>query len=151
MKILFRRATINDCLDLFNWRNDEKTRRNSFNTEKILLDTHKQWLKKTLENPLRELFILSHQNRKIGTIRFDKDDEKNCAEISITIAPEQRGKGYSSKALKILTSYYLSKYNVDYIFAEIKLENELSKKVFLKAGFNPYKKDLNKKEYRINR
>lgn len=150
-QILFRKAGGEDCLDLFKWRNDKITRQNSFNTELISFETHKQWFENCLKDPSRDLFILLDNNKKIGTIRFDYKEDKNCAEINITIAPESRNKGYSSKAIRTLSLYYLDDYNLNYIFAEIKPQNTISMKSFIKAGYNFYKEFPDKIEYRFEK
>jgi len=150
-QILFRNARIEDCLDLFGWRNDIITRQNSFNTELISFETHKHWFENCLKDSTRDLFILFDKDKGIGTIRFDYKEDKNCAEINITIAPEARNKRYSSKAIRTLSLYYLDNYNLNYIFAEIKPQNIISMKSFIKAGYKFYKEFPDKIEYRFTK
>ena len=143
--IRYRKARIEDCVDLFNWRKDKVTRANSRRTWILPLEYHQQLLK----NPQKDLFILLKQDRKLGMIQFDKEKGKNYVEISITLAPNERRKGYSSKAINLLSSYYLNKHNLDYIFAEIKRKNLYSIKAFRNAGYSFYKKSPSYVEYRF--
>ena len=139
----------NDCRNLFNWRNDPDTRRNSFNTEKVKWEDHKKWFENILKNPLRDLYILSDDSVAIGTIRFDKIPDKNCAEISITIAPKERGKRYGLEAIKKFSLIYLNDNNLDYIFAEIKMMNDISLNTFAKAGYKLAEAHLGKLTYKF--
>src|SRR3990170_3077059 len=89
-ELLLRRATINDCDDIFRWRNDEVTRKNSFNSEIIPYEEHCRWLKKTLNDPSKLLFIgINENNEKCGVIRFDIKNSF-ASEIHINVAPEKR-------------------------------------------------------------
>ena len=140
----------NDSINLFNWRNDEITRKNSFNTEIIKWEEHKKWFKSVLNNPLRDLYILSDDSVPIGTIRFDKNEKLNCAEISITISPRNRRKGYGVEAIKKFSLIYLKENNLNYIFAEIKPDNLISIDTFINAGYKFYKEFSDKLVYRFD-
>jgi RimJ/RimL family protein N-acetyltransferase len=100
-----------------------------------------------LNNKLRDIFILYDKDNKIGTVRFDRFDRKKYAEISITIKPDVRGKGYGSTAIKLLSEFYLEEYDLDYISALIKPFNETSSKSFAKAGYIYDKKYEDRLEY----
>jgi hypothetical protein len=45
MNLIIRKATIDDAPILFNWRNDELTRRLSKNTNVVKWNEHVVWLK----------------------------------------------------------------------------------------------------------
>lgn len=129
----FKKATEEDCLDLFNWRNDPDVRENSFNSEEISFETHKDWFLNSLNSDKRDIFILFEGNEKLGVIRFDVKDD--FAEISITVKKEKRGQGYASAALKLLSDYYLNEKPINLIIAKVKSENIASLKSFQKAGY----------------
>ncbi len=147
--IEFRTATIDDMTDLFNWRNDEETRKNSLNTEQITLEQHKKWFEKSLKNQDREIFIISDRqtNKSIGTIRFDKRPE-GFSVVSLNVSPIHRGKGYGTKILKLLSNYYLKNNpKTYYIMANIKPFNIFSIKAFEKAGYKKIREFEDKIEY----
>lgn len=98
VRIVFEPAKIDDAELLLAWRNDPLTRELSHNKEPISLEAHIKWLSKVLENSNRQLFIALVGQDKIGTVRADKLE--STTELSWTIAPEARGKGFGKSMLK---------------------------------------------------
>lgn len=90
--MLIRNATELDAKNLFEWRNDQATRTNSHNTNEIKYEEHISWLKSTLQNPKRNLYIADIDGVSVGTVRVDIEDNQT-AEISWTVSPKFRGKG----------------------------------------------------------
>jgi len=62
---------------LLEWRNDIITRKNSSNSEIVKKSEHIQYLKDTIKNPNRNLFILSSNKIPVGTIREDIIEPNN--------------------------------------------------------------------------
>jgi len=106
-----RRATMEDWKILLDWRNEPLTRQNSFQSEIINEDDHKEWLSKSLANPDREIYILEGDNGPLGTIRSDKvrNGSKDC-KLSWSTSPEFRGKGYGTLMLKMFLQFRKGKY-----------------------------------------
>lgn len=90
-------VTLKDARVLFNWRKDPLTQANSRNRSELTeaqYDAHVMWLTKSLTNPDRKLFIAQDGDMLVGTVRSDFDAEDGYTELSYTVAPEARGKGY---------------------------------------------------------
>ena len=100
MSISLRNATMEDALDILKWRNDEKSRENSFSKETINIPQHLEWYKKKMADPDCHLFILMDADAKAGHIRLDVNGD--VAEISYMIAPDHRGKGYGKEILRLV-------------------------------------------------
>jgi len=132
-----RKATYEDWKILLDWRNDPITRKNSFDQNKILEQTHKLWFNDSLLNPYREIYILEDNLTPVGSIRLD-NILLNEYTLSWSIAPNQRGKGYGNKILELLLQNKTGKF-----IAEIKPENVASIKMVLKNGF----KKINELKY----
>lgn len=132
----FKLATYNNWAMLLEWRNDEDTRKNSFSSKIISASEHKKWLSASIENPNREIFIVTDNKKPVGTLRVDVMCDKR--EISWTIAPASRGKGYGKKMVRQLVNSLSV-----YILAKIKVSNYASIKVAEYAGLKYYKKDKN--------
>lgn len=81
-------AGLNDAKVLFDWRNDPLTREMSKHSAPIDWDSHVAWLTARLARSEPHLYIASFKDRPVGTFRVDGD------EISYTISPDERGKGY---------------------------------------------------------
>jgi RimJ/RimL family protein N-acetyltransferase len=128
-----RKVTKSDWKVLLEWRNDKITRQNSFNSELISINTHKEFIKNTLINTDRNLFILEYNEIPVGTIREDRLD-KDEFELSYTISPMYRGK----KIGQIMISLYLIE-RKGYFLCEVKEENFPSIKMIEKLGFKLFK------------
>ena len=50
---------------LLEWRNDKITRQNSFNSELISINKHKEYIENTIVNPDRTLYILEYNDIKL--------------------------------------------------------------------------------------
>ena len=130
--MLLRPATMEDADLLFLWRNDPETRKNSHTTEEVPYDNHVAWLRSSLTNSRRRLLI-AIADVPIGTVRYDWQDQQNQAvELSWTIAPEHRGKGFGT----IMVAEAVKDYHGN-IMAEIKSSNAPSIAIARKNGFIP--------------
>ncbi len=134
-----RPASLSDARFLFRLRNDPVTRQSSFQTAPLRFTDHRVWLAARLSDPERRVRIwialLSRPDRspvRMGQVRFDCD-EQGRAEISIALAPRFRGRGMASPLL--LRALAKAPASVQRVLARIRVENEISQKVFANAGF----------------
>tara|TARA_B100000989_G_C19426380_1_gene420953 strand:- start:481 stop:933 length:453 start_codon:yes stop_codon:yes gene_type:complete len=132
---ILRKANFKDNLDIFNWRNDETSRKMFFNTKKINWKDHCIWFESNLNNNQKCLLICSKENNfKVAIIRFDLLKYK--AKISVNLNPSMRGKGHAVNCLNLSLEYLKNFYpNIKSIIAEIKSNNIVSIKTFEKIGF----------------
>ena len=136
-----RKATFDDAELLLNWRNDEVTRMQAFTQDIIKPDDHRQWLERTLGDPKKVLqIILNEQSEPIGQVRFDISG--TVAEITIALGPEYRNRGYGTLALIESSTRFMEHHpEVRRIRARIKETNEVSIKVFKRAGYGDERRD----------
>ena len=140
-KLIIEKANILHSRILWEWRNDDKTRSLSRYSEIISWNEHEKWLKDTLEDPYKYIYVGipkdSTKKKPIGVLRFDLiDSEKNYYETSINIAPSFRGKGYGLKLLSSGIDLFAKEISCKIkIFAEIKQSNHISSKLFTSVGF----------------
>lgn len=128
--------TLEDAKTISIWRNDKLSLLNSFTytKPKTVEEFFPEFLKKYFLIPsLPPLFIVEN-GEKVGLLRFDPFD-LNKTEISLLIAPNDRGKGLGEKALKEIDSF-LKRAGCQTLIARIKKENSASIKTFTKAGFH---------------
>ena len=127
---IFREITESDCLKIFEIANDDDVRNNSFNSEKIELEDHKNWFRNMLQEDSTKFFVLEYGEDIIGQLRFDFDEIDPV--ISISLNKKYRGLGLSkyllSKGMDYLDDY-------DNIIAYIKKENFKSISFFKAMGF----------------
>lgn len=126
-ELKFVSATTADGHLLLDWRNDPTTIANSIVSEAVNPETHHKWLATILNDSNVELFIVTSGNEAIGTVRINSTEPEK--EISWTIAPSYRGKGYGKT---IVTKLVCSLEGT--IVAQIKSGNIASKKIAEYAG-----------------
>lgn len=134
MSEYIRYATMDDMDKLFEWRNEENVRKNSFNQEEVLYDEHYDWIKKVLNDPNQKIYIVCSNGVDIGMLRVSVVD--NCAEIGYSIDVEQRGHGYGTKSLEMVKEQVKKDFPfVTALIGRVKLDNEISKRAFEKAQY----------------
>ena len=71
---------------------------------------------------------------RLRPVQHPQGYQRRCCEVSINVAPSQRGKGVGTQVLKALQPWVLQQGYED-LYAEIKVENAASQKAFEKADF----------------
>ena len=133
--IIFRKANWQDCDDVFAWLNDQETIKASFRSDVISYDAHREWFKQSLEKTDRFICVAENKaGEKVGVVRLDKRNE-HVAEFDINLAPGMRGQGLGSRLIeRACQGCYFGA--GDFLFvARAKKSNQVSVKVFKKAGF----------------
>ncbi|PWA06142.1 GNAT family N-acetyltransferase [Flavobacterium psychrotolerans] len=133
--IAFRKANEKDMMLYFEWTSDASVRENSYQSEPISLENHKNWfLNKIKDSSCFMVVFENHIGIPIGQVRIQKQDE-TTAVIGISNDVNHRGKGYASEMIRMASNEFLKENPQMQISAYIKLENRASKKVFEKAGY----------------
>lgn len=131
--VFARLASELDSEDIFLWRNDPMTRDSFFNSSKISWEEHIDWFKQKLISPSSKIIILEHDKNKIGVVRYDKEDSFYL--VSINTNPAHRGKGLSSEMLIYSENLIDKGIEPVNLKANILKENLISKRTFIKAGY----------------
>ncbi len=140
-KVELRLAKKQDCEVIWRWRNDNTTRKYSFNTEFIPYEKHKAWFEDVLRDENRKILMVEEEDNTVGVIRLDINPKNRVAEININIAPQQRGKGLGLLGTKNAGRYAFEFLNIKEIIAKIKKENIASVKMFSRADFDVVKEN----------
>ena len=131
--VSLRPATGDDTALLLAWRNDATTRANSIHGAEVSVADHTAWLAKTLASDDRKLFVAVREGAAVGQIRLDRVAGASW-EISITVAPEARGKGLSS-AMLAAAEAPAKELGAKRLVAVIKKGNDASVRAFKGAGY----------------
>ncbi len=134
-------AYVTDSSILLQWRNDPETRRNFIHQELVEEEEHQEWLTDVLRNPLRRLYIAEVKEMgyyevyriPFGTIRADYDKEDDTWELSWTISPAHRRKGFGVAMVSVVV--HLFDWTVK---AQIKADNVASSVIAIRAGMEQY-------------
>lgn len=119
IKVVIRPATLDDATILYEWRNDQTVRKASRNQDLFDLSSHIAWLKKSLSNAKRGLFIAECNSKPVGTARYDIVN--GWYELSWTVAPDARRQGIGKKMVKLLIDILPGPF-----YADIKKNNQPS-------------------------
>lgn len=132
--LLLRPAATTDCEALWRWRNDPATRSVSFQQDEISLDAHTRWFAECLGRPDRRIYIVVVNDLDAGAVRLDLG--RNEARVSINLAPERRGQGIGTRALRLLCREVSDSPELERLSAQVRPENHASRVTFERAGFS---------------
>ena len=137
IKIQLKQITKSDLKLLIEWRNSKKIF--PYNTRYILLNSKTQtdWFNSLQNDSSRKMFMISHENVKIGICGLINIDYKNKnANIAIIIGKTQlHAKGLGTMALSNLLNYGFKKLGLHRIGAEVIEYNKTSIRLFEKSKF----------------
>ncbi len=134
--IVLRKAEMKDVHNIYELSNAPDVRQNSFSGEDIKLEHHKGWFADKLSDNNCLFLVAEADNEFLGQIRFDVDENRHDAVISISVAGKFRGLEISGIMLqKALNDFEMPNLGVKNIKAFIKEQNVPSIKFFEKAGF----------------
>lgn len=133
--IFLREALQSDIDLLFEWTNDPIVRKNSFQTEKIPYNTHREWFDRMMENKNIVQYILMDGEEPVGQIRLIIDGDE--AEIGYSISAIHRQKGYGRLILQLILEEAKHRYpEIKTLIAKVKPTNIASKKLFESEGYD---------------
>ncbi len=142
-------AEINDCKDLWIWRNDSHSREMSLNTNKVSWNVHKKWFYNCLKDSNKKIFIGKTSNgEKVGMCRFDINLKKKKVEVSINLTKKFRGKKFSVFLLSKAIKYFTKTQNFT-LKATIKKKNLASIRCFKDCGFELISEDNEQNYYEL--
>lgn len=137
MKVTLVPATAEDAQFLLDLRNDQDAREMSLHTGKVKPSEHRSWLSDTLSRDDRVLYIVVVEDRKVGMVRTDLDNE--VAHLSVNILQRERGKGLARLALEAMIAAHSK--DVRLFEAVVNCANAASLKLFTKIGFAKHSTD----------
>lgn len=132
-QVVLRPARADDARLLFEWSNDPIVRTGSFDSRPIVWEDHLAWLDARLNDPQSRIWIAESGGIPVGVTRFAIDGDR--ATISVTVAPEWRGKGMGEQLISLATGRLLLTERTSTVDAWIRPENTASVRAFEAAGY----------------
>ena len=134
-KIYLRRVKETDMKLLFDWRNNELVRKNSFCMDPVEWNEHVKWFNTTLVKSSVLFFILICKDQEVGQIRIDLELD-NTAIINYSIAEKYRGLGYGKQILHLAETELYERFKNKYMLKALVKENNISSQVaFERLGY----------------
>ena len=146
-KIYLRRVKETDMKLLFDWRNNELVRKNSFSMEPVEWQEHVKWFNATLVKDSVLFFIMMCNEQEVGQIRIDLEMD-NTAIIDYSNAEKYRGLGYGMQILHLAETELYERFKNKYMLkALVKESNMASQVLFEKLNYQIQNNDIN--DYKI--
>lgn len=134
-----RPAWLADAQLYFDWANDPDTRRQSFNSNPISLETHTAWFARKLTDPNVLLLVFENEaGEAVGQVRFERTpvaDLPDEISIGVSVDAKQRGRGLASQLIEQGCAVCREQWGAVAIHAYIKPDNQASARAFERAGF----------------
>lgn len=134
-----RTARLTDAQLYLDWANDPDTRRQSFTSAPISLETHTSWFTRKLNDANTLLLVFENETgQAVGQVRFERTPVADMPDeviISLSVDARQRGKGLASQLIERGCVICRKRWGEVTIHAYIKPENQASIRAFERAGF----------------
>lgn len=143
-ELVFREVVSEDSKQLWQWRNESTVREGAFQSEEISWTEHQIWFQRAMADRLVDIWIVETRagesepaeiRRPIGPVRLNFDSMGTQATISLSIAPEFRGRGWGTAVIEAACRRAFHSDDIQEIVAWIKPENRSSLAAFDSAGF----------------
>ena len=132
-KLHLRRVEKRDCRFLYELRNEQEVRKNSFQTAEITYEQHVGWFQRKIEDSDVRIYILEQDKEAIGQVRVEHSG--GIGEISYALTAKARGRGFSKWMLRELVNLLWKEEFCEQLMAEVKLDNVASQKIFRYLGY----------------
>lgn len=138
--ITLRAARFVDCLDVYRWNFAPDVRAQSTTQLAVSLCDHSKWFSRRLRST-DPIWIVQENFHPIGVVRLDRTGD--TARISISLAPEARGRNIGRKAIELAcrASGYV-------VVAEVAVTNTASQRCFEACGFTLADRSADRVTYR---
>jgi len=133
-----RAATRADAHRLFELANEPAIRAASFNPAPIDWHTHTKWFERRLTDPRSVIdLVCEPDGSAVGYVRFEIDDDRRVATVSVALGDAGRGRGLGAAAVRRGTQAFarLHQGRVAAVEALIRTDNPASLGTFRAAGY----------------
>lgn len=128
---------------LMAWRNDSCTLAMSYHREPKSWESFWPDFQKTcFSQPAFPPMFVRAGGERVAFLRYQpaahpEGAQGRTVDVSINVAPGARGRGLGVTALRLGSDYLLRNAGIDCVVAEVRVENEPSRRAFAAAGYRP--------------
>jgi RimJ/RimL family protein N-acetyltransferase len=134
--IHLKTLSLRDTKMIFDWRNDPTIVGLSSSQKKVTWEEHEEWIKGSIHNAARQVYIIHTDSGAIGQVRFDRLIKPTDVAISVYLLGEYTGQGMGVKAIQEGTQSIFNLWSdIHEVYAFVRSDNYPSHKAFLKSGF----------------
>jgi len=140
-KVMIRKTTEKDLLDLMNLWNDERVMKYVGHPNGLRFDLKKtrKWFKKLQRETNRHHFVVYDNDIVFcGEVYYEIDEKHKRAGLDIKFRPEAQGKGLASDALSMLIEFiFKSRPDLKAVWTEPAKENRAAQNLYRRCGLEP--------------
>lgn len=129
----FRPAVLDDCRRYYQWRKEDTVREASFEGDMPEYSEHESWFREKMRDPNCHMYVITVEGKEAAQVRFENTG--TISVISISVAPEYRGKRLGSKAISFFSRMMVEEKGSRRIEAYIKKGNRSSLRAFTGSGY----------------
>lgn len=126
-----------DAKTSYKWRNDKEVFEltTAVYDHEISYDMELNWIRRVIANKNDYRCAIDVDGHYVGNIYLTEINEE-CAEYHIFIGDKDYwGKGVAKEASKQILSYAFSRFNLSYVYLNVKKENEKAIRLYKSLGF----------------
>jgi RimJ/RimL family protein N-acetyltransferase len=126
-----------DSETMFRWINDPETVRFNAPFKPVHWENHQDWMQALGKLSNKFVFAVRVADKLVGVVQLlDVDPVHRSAELTIRIGTEEnRGNGYGTQALKLVTDFGWRDLNLNRIWLRVFADNARAIRAYKKAGF----------------
>lgn len=123
------------------WRNDADSLAMFYHREPKVWDTFwPEFRDAYFDQPMLPPLFVRADGERVAFLRYrpcrhPEGAGGRCVDVSVNMAPEARGRGFGKEVLRLGSEYLRRVAGVDSVVAEVRIENERSRRAFAAAGF----------------
>ena len=130
-----RLAALADLALMHEWVNADDSLKWKKDTKHIISkEEHKEWFQSRRADPVTQIWIILDDNAPSGQVRLEKKGD--LVYVDIYVVAGVRGTGLAGFALSESINRYTKLFGSQKFCAIVNPENEMSKKLFVKNGFD---------------
>ena len=135
MKLEVRKAVLDDCQDIYDWRTNPKNSEHSYTGGDFKYSDHEKWFPEYLKERDNLMLIVSINDNPCCVVRFDGSLDDR--EVSIYMVPGWHGNGLGLQCLLLCETFLHQELRgmPCNLHAEIMNDNVASIKMFTRAGY----------------
>ena len=148
-ELSFRAVELKDRELLFQWRNIPEIVALSASQQTVSWLEHVTWFEDFILDDSILILIITYEEKPIGQIRLNKEDDKSV-NIGVYLIPSEVGKKRGSYLINKAVAFATKTWpNIRYLKEEVRVENKRSIKSFEAVGFRVSHEGVVAKKHRI--
>lgn len=138
-RLVLREITEKDASQIVTWRKNPEVYQFFRSPHELTYAEHMKWYNQIYSADDTQIHFIAEEKiakKDIGVFSVRRcQDEKDCVEVNYLLDKDAQGKGYSQEAVLGMIEFAKQKWSVVRVIAEIHEDNQASRKMIERLGF----------------